>query len=79
MVYVKMVNIEKREDPGDEDRKDSQPSSKFESSSLFKKIIVFKSYRKMWFAGAKMYTCRAYHGLLLGTCDVTRMATNSGF
>ena len=52
MVYVKMVNIEKREDRGDEVRKDSQPSSKFESSSLFKKIIVFKSYRKMWFAGA---------------------------
>ena len=37
MVYVKMVNIEKREDPGDEVTKDSQPSSssKIESSSLF--------------------------------------------
>ena len=37
MVYVKMVNIEKREDREDEVRKDSQLSSKFESSSLFKK------------------------------------------
>ena len=37
MVYVKMVSIEKREDREDEVRKDSQPSSKFESSSLFKK------------------------------------------
>ena len=54
MVYVKMVNIEKRKDPGDEVRNDSQPNSKFESSSLFKKIIVFKRYRKMWFPGASM-------------------------
>ena len=54
MVYVKMVNIEKRKDPGDEVRKDSKPSSKFESSSLFKKIIVFKSHRKMWFPGTSM-------------------------
>ena len=54
MVYVKIVNIEKREDPVDEVRKDSQPSSKFKTSSLFQKIIVFKSYRKMWFAGASM-------------------------
>ena len=54
MVYVKMVSIEKREDREDEVRKDSQPSSKFESSSLFKKIIVFKSHRKMWFAGASI-------------------------
>ena len=46
MVYVKMVNIEKRKDPGDEVRKDSQPNSKFESSSLFKKIIVFKNTEK---------------------------------
>ena len=38
MVYVKMVNIEKREDREDEAIKDSQPSSKFESSSLFKRL-----------------------------------------
>ena len=54
MGYGKMVKIEKRKDPGDEVRNDSQPNSKFESSSLFKKIIVFKRYRKMWFPGASM-------------------------
>ena len=46
MVYVKMVNIEKRKDPGDEVRKDSQPSSKFESSSLFKRLSYLKVTEK---------------------------------
>ena len=43
---VKMVNIEKRKDPGDEVRKDSQPSSKFESSSLFKRLSYLKVTEK---------------------------------
>ena len=46
MVYVKMINIEKRKDPGDEVRKDSQPSSKFESSSLFKRLSYLKVTEK---------------------------------